>query len=381
MPLTFTHVVGLAGLIALTTPACADFITLGKPEGTRATSVRRLSYDGSVAIGATGVSIAGQPESFSWTHVTGRVDVLAPSGGTYLDLSAVTDTSQVVYGRENFSTAPRAKILRRSALGGEWETVFVAQGNSNPELRDVSGDGNILIGNVNNAGNSLPYRWTTQTGMVTLPIPYAGDDGALAYAASADASVIIGNSYYLDGNDNRITRASRWLADGTVQQLPSLPGSFYQEPQAYEVSADGRYTVGSSDNSNGELVPVRWLENNTPEYLGLLPGFAYGSGRSASQDGSLIVGICNSFGLRLAFAWTEETGILPLAQFLAGNGVTVPGGTILEEAWAVSADGTTVGGTALLANGSREGFIARIPTPSTLAALGLLMLTPRRRQM
>lgn len=128
---------------------------------------------------------------------------------------------------------------------------------------------------------------------------------------------------------------------GGMEDLGLLPGGTFAE--AMGVSADGAVVVGRGTNASG-LRGWRWTASVGMHEVGYLGG-SDGSGfiaraNGVSGDGTVVVGIAlNPWNQGHAFLWTPFIPTLDLGSF---THVTSAG---RSEAFAVSADGTTVVGS------------------------------------
>ncbi|HTJ47683.1 MAG TPA: hypothetical protein VL463_36555 [Kofleriaceae bacterium] len=82
-----------------------------------------------------------------------------------------------------------------------------------------------------------------------------------------------------------------------------------------------------------------------------------------TADGSILFGgVGDAFsGIPIAFAWTAQGGMEPLADVAERAGVAVPAGTIFNSVLGASADGTVTIGTAMDADGNPKTFVLRVP--------------------
>jgi probable HAF family extracellular repeat protein len=126
----------------------------------------------------------------------------------------------------------------------------------------------------------------------------------------------------------------------TFRPLGALPGGSFQSGAA-AVSADGSVIVGFSVGLGGPEA-VRWTGTGGPQSLGASTVYAW----AVSADGSVIGGATRDSGP--AFRWTAATGPLGLG--------TLPGGGSRSEARGVSGDGAVVVGIADHGDGSNAAF-------------------------
>jgi len=113
-----------------------------------------------------------------------------------------------------------------------------------------------------------------------LPSLNTGDGyGTQANATSDDGSIIVGFSQ--DSNGNIL--AVRWV-NGTIQNLGTLPGD--TSSSAYFCSSDGSIIIGTSNSNSAVSHAVKWVNGVISE---LSPG-TISSAYGCSADGSIIVG-------------------------------------------------------------------------------------------
>lgn len=200
----------------------------------------------------------------------------------------------------------------------------------------ISGDGTIVVGRVSSSLGLEAFRWTQESGMETLGF-LPGATGSIARAISTDGQFIVGSS-----NGPTAATAFRWSEDEGMIPLGHLSGT-RPISGATAVSADGSVVVGGAEPASippGQFSAneaFRWTEEGGMVGLGDLPGGRlFSAAQGVSGDGSQIVGIGNDENERnTAFLWTLAGGYVPIRE-LHPNAIT--------EAFAISADGTTVVG-------------------------------------
>ena len=222
--------------------------------------------------------------------------------------------------------SPRVRMAARESIG-----YFSSASR-------VSADGTTVIGTAadDSSSNNRAAYWRTTD---TIHAPTIIDPGSYlfnqAYGASADGSVIVGQS-----NMGPTIVAFRW-ANATWATLPNYTST--STSSARGVSDDGQVTVGNSGDQ-----AVRWIGTTAPQLLGTV-GTAY----AASANGKIIVGVIGNpaSGSSLAFLWDETNGVRALDDVVTGLGVTL-GGWSLAEATDVADDGSVIVGWAT--NGTGE---------------------------
>jgi probable HAF family extracellular repeat protein len=196
--------------------------------------------------------------------------------------------------------------------------AFSSSGNG------ISANGQVVVGHSFTSSGREAFRWTEETGMVSLGAPNTS-----AEAANFDGTVIVG--FHKNGAE-----AMRWTAETGIVGLGHLtPESISSQAQA--VSADGSVIVGYNAYAIGHLEPFRWTEETGMVGMGYLPGGGgEGSANGISLDGTVIAGGTFVGGGQLAFRWTAETGMVSLGE--------LPGGRIDSVAYGMSANGLFIVG-------------------------------------
>ncbi len=148
--------------------------------------------------------------------------------------------------------------------------------------------------------------------------------------------------------------AFRWTQSGGLVSLGVLPGATSSE--ARSASADGSVVVGSCDFPAGWRA-FRWTAGAGMTDLGVLPGFNSWA-IAVSADGSAIVGASEPHTSIVGYRWTAATGAVSLG--------TLPGGQ-MSNPRAISGDGSVVTGYA--DNASHVSTVFRWTVAGGMAAL------------
>ncbi|MEM7051877.1 MAG: PEP-CTERM sorting domain-containing protein [Acidobacteriota bacterium] len=135
------------------------------------------------------------------------------------------------------------------------------------------------------------------------------------------------------------------IRPGPVKFIPLgvLGDPATETSQAFAVSEDGRFVVGSNFVENGPQEAFRWSAESGMIGLGFVPDLTGSGANGVSSDGSVVVGISFSRAGETAFRWTSSSGMQMLPQ---GGDPVVP-----SFALDVSADGGSIVGAANTATG------------------------------
>lgn len=187
------------------------------------------------------------------------------------------------------------------------------------------------------AGNA-----TAQTDFRGLGFLSSNPDNAYSTAAalSGDGLTVVGNSI----DDHGDFRSFRWTAAGGMIALPVINPEWYGEGygygEAHGVSHDGSVIVGEDYNlgdlPGSTIQGYRWTAGGTPSHPGTTTGLPYvdvdyvfGQAFAVSADGSTVVG--TDGGNSRASRWTAAGGM----QIIGNDSSAATG---------VSADGSVVAG-------------------------------------
>ena len=368
---------GLSGVAGAQT----GFWVVGLAPGADTGGVYGLSYDGSVAVGASGVGFSAP--GVTWTKAGGRNDFgLLPGMPAWTPAYAANDNGSVIAG----SMAQDGKTYRayRWTGSGPPEDLGTLHNWPRSYAEGVSGTGSVIVGASLYTDLQFAFgeafRWTPGGGMKGLG--YLKPNGSYSHAmgVSHDGSAIVGFSQ--SGGMGNPREAFIWTESQGMKELPGLVGAPPQIVEAHAVNADGTIAVGLADDpGNGESRPVRWIDG-VPQNLGVPAGFDYGRAFAVSDDGSVVGGVAGGGNKDpTAVVWTALTGMILLEDFLEGHGVEAPSNLHLSRLEAISGDGLTFAGIARdLTTKLPDGFVATIPSPASVLAFLTPCLLARRRR-
>jgi probable HAF family extracellular repeat protein len=289
--------------------------------------------------------------AFRWTEETGLITLGAlppPFDRTAIAIDVSGDGSVVVGAAYNLGD------LGYPSWAFQWTESggTVPMGPPPPDAPrssgalDVSADGSVIIGQTfEGSYGNIAFRWTSEEGFELL-----GAGGASA--VSADGNVLVIN----------FGLAYRWTRDSGRISLGDLPGG-YEFSAAGGISADGAVIVGrsaSDRSSSWDGEAFRWTAQAGMVALGDLPGgFFLSDARATSADGSVIVGQGNGDGnVSYAFIWDQQRGMRRLQDVLAADyGLNLTGWRLFI-ATDITADGRTIVGGGVNPEGQVEGWFA-----------------------
>ena len=329
-------------------------------------------------ISADGQSVAGwwnsstTTSSYIWHAATGRYDFGNEPGILGMVPFGISGDGQTVVGRGS-TTSGQAGMCRWSGPG-TFQVLGTLGNYSLPTARGASNDASVIVGEAQDSTGNFgqAFRWTAGGGMQGLGYLRPGADTySTAQAVSRDGSTIVGWS---QSASLGIVDAFRWTESGGMVALPRLDAAIGADARA--VNFDGSIIVGYASLGRA----VMWRDGQATS-LGHPTGWRSAVAQCVDDTGVVVGGRgTDGIGNPGACVWTPGTGMVPLADYLTANGVTIPAGWTLRDCTGVSADGMTFVGYG--ASDTRAGgFIATIPSPGPLAVgLAALPLVARRRR-
>ena len=271
----------------------------------------------------------------------GHVWTVSPS--TFA-IGVSADGSTVVGSSSRTGSRPNGSAFRWTNGGVIAALGDLPGGEVNALAFAVSADGTIVAGFSDSEFGREAFRWTQPEGMVGLGDLSGGRFLSQIFGMSADGSVMVGSSF---PSFARNLEAFRYTEAGGMIGLGDLAGGIAQS-SAEDISSDGAVIVGWGTSEVG-IEAFRWPVTDGMVGLGNLPGGVFNSGASAiSANGLVIVGHSDNPTAREAFRWTIDTGMVSLASPL-GEGH----GMIAKD---VSADGSVIVGNCETWNSS-DAFI------------------------
>lgn len=324
-------------------------------EDSEGASFTPLGFNTAEGLSDNGVFVLSS-SAVRWSAASGVQELGSLSGASGSLAFAMSADGEVIVGVSGgraFRWTAQSGMADLGMLLGK--TYHVAWG--------VSGDGSVVVGSGDIGGNERfvePFRWTANGGMVGLGfLPGASRGEALAI--SRDGRVIVGYS----GNDD--VQAFRRGSDGIMRGLGFLPG--YVTSIAQGVSSNGSVIVGDCLDASGNSQAFRWTEAGGIQGLGVLAGYNESSTKAVSGDGGVVVGYVkdvSSFNSQTgeyrsrAFIWDAVHGMRELQPVLTSQFGLNLTAWILQDATAITADGTAIAGFGTNPQGKREAWMVKL---------------------
>ena len=352
MMVRFTSVLTFTAAVCCWSPlravAQCTFAGVGDlPGGVFRSNAFDVSADGSVVVGESHSDLGWQ--AFRWTAEDGMVGLGDLPGGIFSSqATGVSADGSVIVGRGNPEGGLVFEACRWTAEGGIEGLGFLPGEGPDSMAFCVSADGSVIGGRAwsTDFGMDIGLRWTADEGMVSLGVLDNGKPTRGAWGVSADGSVMVGAG----GFPNKSPEAYRWTALNGALALGFLPGGDVSGITA--ITPDGLIAFGGSNSAQGPQL-VRWTQGEGMIGLGVAM-----NAKDVTADGSIVVG--NDVDFQGATIWDAENGMRFLQDVLVMEHGLDLTGWVLEEAWGISADGSTIIGRGFNPDGNREGWIARI---------------------
>jgi len=290
---------------------------LGYLPGGSFSAANDVSADGSVIVGSARNTTVWV--GFRWTEASGMVEIGGLPGANYSDARAVSDDGAVVVGWSqigSFPSPPTYGAFRWTDATGIVALGDLTGGNRNSWAFGISGDGQVIIGRVDDGSQLVPFRWTQSGGMVN--IASAAIPSGVANAANFDGSVIVG--------DDDAGHATVWTQPDGMQFIADIltdagiDMSDWNLQTAQGVSAGGDIVVGFGDRISGVEGNIEaWIAHLdlgivSINDLGISLNSIVGVGQSAQQVESAhlsgLIDLASTYGPRDSVgAWSAWGGV------------------------------------------------------------------------
>jgi len=317
----------LVTLPAMIASAAPEFIDPGVVDlplnWYRTASALAVSSDGSVVVGT---SLSG----FRWSKETGIVRL----GGLRLGefdgaAEAVTADGRWIAGNVHASYQNPVPILWTSS-GWTRRIDFGEASQSTGYAKDVSADGQFVVGHYERPSGEEAFIWSASTGMQFIgKLPSA--EASFATAISANGTIVAGFS----------NTAFLWTSELGMLDLGTYGN--HDHSAVLGLSADGTVAVGHAYSDEDGGVALVWRDGVLQAPLDV-PGAVASTARAANRDGGVIVGSYRVEGMTRGFVWTAETGAIDLTLFAESLGLDLQGATLAIPK-AISDDGSTIVGS------------------------------------
>ncbi len=332
-PAALLAAIGLAAPLAL----AQTIVDLGRLPGGAWTFASAISDDGTVVVG-DGEIAGGSYRAWRWTAATGLVSLGVASGKTYSGSMCVSGNGLVVAG---VSGSGYDIASRWTQATGMVSLGSLASGQPSFAF-GINADGSVVVGDGYLAdGTQRAFRWTSAGGLTPLAQRLPGCDHSLALAISADSSTIAGYCYN-NAPSLIYPTACRWLADGTVWSLGTLPGKAVSVPGS--ISGNGSVIVGYAADGDGQNSRgFRWTAATGMQEIGSIPGALGAVAGSLNSDGSIVTGYyMDTPSTVRALIWSSAHGAQDMEAYLNAQGVSTAGWELGTAG--ISADGSTLFG-------------------------------------
>ncbi|MBW2258409.1 MAG: hypothetical protein JRI25_27970 [Deltaproteobacteria bacterium] len=263
---------------------------------------------------------------YLWTEDEG-LDWVTTTGAYFNSVKDISADGETIIGSYGNYMIEEDTWTKLGALPDTLDCPMQSSGWS------LTADGESAVGLAFEGCSAFAFRWDESDGMV--PFEQVGNGGNRASRVSRNGALTVG---FAQGDYSRTPAV--WYADGSGEVLNmGWTGEFYG------VNADGTLAVGQFGTK-----AALWSPEDGHRFLGLLgsPGQSNSTAYAlCGPEDEIIIGTDTLNG-GTATAWTEETGLVPMQDFLEDLGMEFPSGTRLTSANACTPDKTVfvgAGGT------------------------------------
>jgi hypothetical protein len=386
----FTFSVALLLLVSTTQLPGSQFYPLGGLISAPVVSIgNALSSDGTTVVGWATTSIAEplqieRSEAFRWTVADGMTFLRPAPTAEFTQgvATAVSADGQTIVGTHFNSEClydhEHGEAYRWSASDGMVGLGYLSSpapdGYDRSQATAISPNGDTIYGTstttteVTQLYNS-PFKWTNSNGLVPFTVQ--------ATAVSGNGNTLVGARPLPGGIE-----AFCWSEQFGIVDLGFLDGEV-RFSEARAASADGSVIVGESYVSHIGYLPFRWTAGSGMQPIPLMDDADFAWASAVSTDGALVFGsryVGPAFfvpSYNAAFVWDGVHGMRDLQHVLsdeAGLGNALAGWQ-LSTITGISADGLSIAGNGVNPAGNTEAWYVRLdiplntPEPSSVAIL------------
>lgn len=346
---------GMVMAVSLFVPpvSAGEFRALGSVPNTPGHSQAfGVSPDGKTIVGAA--SSSNGYDAVRWTLADG-LEVVGdlPGGSNFAQAFSITDDGSLIVGYANNDLGVEA--FRWTSLSGLEGMGDLSGGKHKSMATSVSANGSVIAGIVSTSNGSEAMRWTSSEGMQALGDLPGGLYDSRVNDMSADGVVLVGYAHSSQGKE-----AFRWTQETGMVALGDLNGGLYNST-AFAISRDGLTIVGRANSDLG-YVAVRWAGNGPEVLIDVQKsGLTNSRATAISGNGAVIAGNSDQG----VFVWDKVNGARLLKTILLQEyGIDLSGWLVIN-ANDISADGSTIIGSAINPSAHFEGFAAKIDIVNT----------------
>ncbi|MBP2550694.1 putative HAF family extracellular repeat protein [Neorhizobium galegae] len=298
-----------------------------------------MSNDGKTVVGEYHDTEQDKYYVFSWTAEGGVVTSEASNSAS---VTGVSDNGIMV--GSYYKMQDSVSVMVASTLvGGVRTDAPTASGYYATQGLAISRDGSTVAGSLLRTDGDYSFHamiWDLANNQVTDIDPQ--------FYVQSEASLVSGNGTVVAGrgvDDNSWSHVFRWTSVGGMQDI----GSLAQNANIYlsAMSDDGDVLVGGATLSDGHIHAYRYVASAATDKLtdlGVVNGGIESWAADVSADGRYVVGSSQTADyLTHGFRWSQETGMVSIEAWLAESGVTADYTTATADF--VSDDGSVVIGT------------------------------------
>ncbi len=314
-------------------------------------------------------------EAFRWTSGGGMIGLgeLASDEGS--GGSGISADGETVVGLSGNATGPEGFRWNSSdgmvGLGKTSTTSTYVWTFANA----VSVDGSVIVGEgLIPFGEFEAAYWQETTGWVSIGDLPGGDADS-----EANAVAVVGSEILIvgEGEDAVQSKPFLWSSESGMQILPGFPALAGGE--ALDISSDGSTIVGKIGSNDAFVWTDSGVTQITPDLDGSLGFLSIGRAVAVSDFGQRVVGNGDHFGTidtLEAYIYDKDAGLVRMRQVLTDLGVDLTGWSEIR-AFDISPNGRYVTGYGKH-NGNNEAYLVElpaslvtIPEPSSLALAGI----------